>query len=730
MALNDRESIETDGDHPASPIPNASIMEKSSSVDHNLQQPVRSDPTPSSTQPRQTYQSVVNNHGVVASVVNIVRNLLREHLLPVDYIRDRVDAYIRPHNFEEAEAKLQAHRVLVLIAAADHGRHDAALTLLNNVGSLTLREVEREVGDTVSFDAIPHERNSGWILDLREDQRVPESYGRTLSSPSVAQKLESYSSYLVVIMPPTLWNQCSTGGSSIAYHLPKPDPIDIVRKQLASSMTHDRSVAWLSDARIKRQLSRESPARAVKWASNIREVELLPEEALSLSKEESGAFSDPVYEAKIRMVLAAAGNWQSELTDWYEKHQSCQERDFLLAAAVLEQKPAGDVFTAVATLSAAINGPVHEASGQQGPGIYQLVKAIEAGLGESSRIQFRQPGYGDAVLDYFWVDRQHLQTKFLDWMCQQALVEASSSADPMIASRVATYVLRWTKRTRSLDFLVQVSTRWAEHETLTEVAAELLTAAALDGTVGKLVRDRLLDWTKPGRQHSPAFLRLVATVCGSGFARVHPKLALLRLSNLTQNDDRSVAEAAQTELTNLWQQPELRKDIVAQARIRLNAHDQGRGSRVAMFTALAALRNDKDLPSLFLYALDGNSQTFELISTGWRELLQTRPLLQDAERTMCRWLDAGTESSSAQEFLSRLLGSATSPLTDEHDDARARITLIAILHRWKDGWPEGRGNFPAGFFEQTMRQLLVHDTFRRPLDAPPPVNMSAIERAR
>lgn len=669
---------------------------------------------------RLTQQKVKVNKGVVAAVVNIVAEQLEQHRLTQAYVDEHVARYVSPGDFEDAERKLRDYRVLALVADEDHGRHDAALAVLTAMGGMKLREVYREPGDTISIGAIPQKQDSGWILDLRSDVRVPESYGRSLTSDLTRQKMLDFRSYLVVIFPPQLWEQCSAGGGVISYRIPRPDAVEIVRERLHRWMRKEDIDLWLSDDRVLSRLAHETPSRAIDWETHIKSVEGLSEDSLSLPTVEDKRFENPLHEARVRMVVAASGNWQSQLTDWYEEHTDCQVRDFLLAAAVLEGKSAGEIFKAVGSLASSLNGPQHEAAGQQGAGILQLTRSISARVTEESRIEFIKPGYADAVLDYFWLDRQHLQSDLLAWMCQRALAEADEVTALTIADRISTYILKWTRRSGNLRFVAQVCESWAKHDKLRTVAAEMLTAASLDSTIGRIVRDRILEWTKPDRTLASDFLMLVTGVCGGAFAEIHPRLAILRLSNLTQNSDPLVAEAAQSQIARLWRNPLLKSDIVSQARNRLGPQDQLHASGRAMFIALAEVVSDNgEMPGLLEYALTDASAR-ELVVNGWRSvLLSKQPRQSRSERAMYRWLDAARLAPLVSDLLYSTLTSAAEAPAGSPDDARARIALLSVLHRWRDGVEEDDPAFPEAFFK-TLERRIIDDDERESARIPSP----------
>lgn len=676
-------------------------------------------PTPGQSIGSQQNLNVGNNYGIAASFVQIVQQKLGEHLLQRAYVTACVEAFVAPEGIEDAASKLRLHRIVVLVADANYGRHDAAVNLLHAVGGLNLREVSRETGDTASIEAIPHKRNSGWILDLRADESVPYSFGRSLRSPETRHLLELHQSYVVVIAPPRLWQQSGSGGEDLVHLLRRPAATKIVEKRLQGRIPSDRIVSWIS--KLTPRLRDVPPAEARKWAHHVAQVESVPDDQLDKPEVQPGQPAPTPEDLRERMVLAAAGSWWEQLLEWYKAHPDCQVRDFLLAAAVLEGCEAGRVFTSVPTLSEALRGPTHQASGQQGPGIFELVDGIGARLVDGYRIQFNRPGYGEAVLDYFWGDRQHLQSELVGWMCTQAL-NAAADGSSGIVDRVATYVLRWTLRSRDLKFLVQVAESWSEHPDLMPATAGLLTAVALDPNVGKAVRDQLLDWAKPEKSYRSSLRRLVATVCGGDLALVHPKLMIFRLGNLAQNEDATVTALVQEKIAYLWQQPRLRTEILNQIRTWLNAQDRTQMAGRTIFLMLTELKQS-ETPELLAHSAQTGDPALEVAARGWRAILEDSAFEPERRRkSVFSWLDAAAFAHQLRSALFTIATNATAPRHAEDENACARLTMLGDLCYWRDQPSVSDPSAVADLYDSLSKRLIEPDRYLSSTSAMPKVS--------
>jgi hypothetical protein len=324
-------------------------------------------------------------------------------------------------------------------------------------------------------------------------------------------------------------------------------------------------------------------------------------------------------------------------------------------------------------------------TGQQGAGILELVSRIGARLPDEEMVQFVRPGFGDAVLDYFWIDRQHLRTEFLEWMCNLP-VTSDGAAGKLVTERIVAYALRWTKQHGDLKFLQEVAKLWAPAESLRPTAGQLLTAAAMDPKVGKRVRDRLLAWAKGEYSSTSAMRALVADVCGGALARLYPKMMLLRLSYLAQNADPTVTQAVKNAMRNLWQQPDSRELVLAQVAEWCASDDAGpRQAGLHSFLALAAMRDDwRHAPTL----LSPNGDQLipihnQMVTRGWQTVFESSLTEQLAGDVLAQWLDAAASSPQLRVQVIRDLTAGVQGTDPTLGGSSRFVRLTRLLYGWQ-----------------------------------------------
>jgi hypothetical protein len=654
-------------------------------------------------------QHVGTNYGYAANVLTIVRRSLDEILLPNGYVESSVRYFVEPHGFIQAKRILNDSRVLVLVADPDHGRHDAALNALDAMGDLAIREVKREPGESVRITEIPTRSNTGWILDLRQDETVASSLGRDLASPETRQKLEVSKSYLTVILSPRIWNECSAGGNSLQHYLKRPPARGIVQRRLNGLLPEDVIQRWLGDARICQLLADATPTDALDWVARILEVQSTPKATLPLPTDlERDPNEDDFHAIRVQTALEAASNWRTHLLDWYRKNEDCQTRDYLVAAAILEWHSAGDIFMATDRLSGALKGPTHNSSGQQGPGVLELIHRIGA-IPDGTYLKFDRLGYREAVLEYIWADRPHLQTNLLKWMCDESLRVPDDSA---LSDRVAAYVLRWTLRAKDLRYLKEVAYSWSPYPQLRSKAADIFTAAGLDSDLGKPVRDLLLDWSKPEIDLSGDLRELTAEICGGHLALVYKKMMLFRLGKLASIEDGRVSQAAQRKISSLWDNTNLRSEIVSHVLGWLSLKDRTAEAGRSTFAVLMGI-NERDtrIPAILSYA-SANPEQLDALAGGLRTVLEYAPLEREVSQALWSWLSAATKDVEVRQTFERLAVSASAPRWPGDYDAQARIALLETVVLWLHNCPHEDQAAAEHVHSAVTKSLVAFDPYR------------------
>ncbi|WIX82874.1 hypothetical protein QRX50_19910 [Amycolatopsis carbonis] len=626
--------------------------------------------------------------GLAAGIVENVRRLLNYHDLTPDYIAACATAFAEPPTLHEAQQRLREHHIVVLVGAPDSGRHHTAVALLQQRPGVVLREVRREVNDRLDVAALGIERLSGWLLDLRGESQLESSFGRALLGER--DRLRARESYLAVIVDEDLWNTANAGAAELEYPC-RPVAADAIVTARLSVLTPPIDARpYLADTRISDRLARAIPVEAVQWVHAIIDVEARSASQLS---EDDGAepTGDDLLRLRVETVWRVHGNWRKQLVDWHRAHRDSQVRHFLLAAAVLEGCPAGLVFTSSGDLAVALGESRPDNTGLRGAGILEMAHDAGATLADDDLVTFDKPGYADAILDYFWIDRQHLQTKFMTWLCglPQALGDLPTDA---VTDRIASYVLRWSVRHRSLTLLREVAAEWVVDEQVRPILRHLLTAASLDPALGKQMRDELLAWAKP-EQPSVAMKTMVAEVCAGELSTIHPKAALYRIATLARDENTELASAVSAAVAALWRNADLRSDLVRQISIWCNAADAARRSAgAAAFLTLAALRDDNTgQPQLLARTQDWDvSAEHERLVAGWRAVMRVRPPVDAVLGALGCWLDLAVTDPEFLWPLHRILAGAVRPTGPTETPLRSFVYLTSVLVVWAPEQPGGQ----------------------------------------
>jgi hypothetical protein len=635
----------------------------------------------------QVTQEVGENSGTVVGVLQqTVRRMVDSHRLPPEYVTSCVATFAKPPKIELARDKLQRRRVVVLVGEAGTGRHTSAIWLLNDIGGLTLHEVRREPRDGFAVDDLATEQRAGWLLDLRsEDDQVGMHFGRTLATSR--ELLEDTESYLAVAIRPQLWEQVGVGGHEVEVEWLPAAPQKIVELRLKRQLPDTSVTKWLNHPAIADRLGPLPPPEAAQWADTIRD-----EHFTSLDQERDVSVAklpaDEAFKVKVDNVLKARSSWRRDLLEWQKVHKDSRQRNFLLAAAVLENAPAADVFLAAESLAREFKEPHPEAPGQTGPGILELADDAKAHLPDGETLRFNRVGYADAVLEYFWADRMHLRQTFISWMSTLPLRYEGALAEAVVG-RIGVYVLRWSVQHNNLHLLNTVVTAWADHEKLAPNAEALVTAAALDAVTGKAMRDQMLDWAKDERV--PVQVKtVIARVCGGPLAAVYPKMMLLRLGYLARTAEPATADAVRDAMRSLWQVPELRRRIRAEIiewckTDQIARQDAGRRT----FTALIRLGNGADGLPLLLFnprttqgvTLPDEERRFLVL--GWRTILDRKQPDEDAIGAFAMWMDAALSSTAAQPAVLEIFTAAVHESDTEDFSGRRQVTLIKLAFAWQ-----------------------------------------------
>ncbi|GAB3994812.1 hypothetical protein GCM10029992_10380 [Glycomyces albus] len=466
-------------------------------------------------------------------------------------------------------------------------------------------------------------------------------------------------------------------------------------------------------------LHRKPPAEALRLARTITEV---TDHWIALDDFGRESLKDDLHRANVAssghdrdylrsLVLKQFQAWEPELDTW-NRHLEDKPRlrTFQVAIAAV---PSGDPVTirtqATALLGRIIkrhrkitgssetgsNGPAGTEGALNGPGTRQLAIDSMAEL-RDGKVAFTRPGFGEAVVRYFWDDWPEYRREVIDWL--MGLATASTFSDEertQLKERIGTYAIHHAQERGEFDFLYDVITKWAESEhTLTDAAALLETAVNAPG-IGRRMRDRTRDWADKGK---PALKRAVAALCArSSFASQHPTLAVKRLSSLMESrpadqDDPPLESALEAACRLLVTEADQTSTVLGWLDKDLQSKDVEHRWRAALlFLPIAGARpEDADPPALIAQS-QASQELREATVRSWGTVLRlVSPDKIDPERHLGldqvqpvydAWINA-CEPEPVEVQVTDLFRDAVRFDLDEAGDAAQNGAILT--YRWQE----------------------------------------------
>ncbi|MCZ0975591.1 hypothetical protein O1L55_38880 [Streptomyces albulus] len=619
--------------------------------------------------------------------------------LPSDAVERDLADYVSVENEVELSQLLEDNRTLVLFA--DHpgsGRWTTALRLLTTRPgeALTLRRIRREPGDSFSTEGLKGHKRTGWILDLRAtEESIPTScdFGLELMQ---ADDLRDDDSYLVVVLRTELWNRIGHGAGELARKPKPPTPAELLVKYLSSAGIAS-PMRWADDHRIKDKLAGLRPGQVRDWAQTLVRAEYDYRTTTGRSTEAGSDGFDMV----IKAAGQAVSGWTDVLTAWHSRDgRTSYDRNYLLLAAVYNGEPIDNVHEKVLSLARAL-GERNDAStrltGQQGPGLIQLAHQIDAELRPDGTLRFPGPGFAEAVVRYFLLDRSELIDKFMRWTAQLCMDLPASKAGNL-AERLAPWILHHAQAARSTRTLLVVATNWSADRTLDKHAHALLVTAALDPEIGQLTRNATSNWIEKDNAH---LLRTLAHVFQS-VTPAHPEQMLRRLGDLAGSLDQraqfdaerkaGVAEAVGAAVDALWGADDLRPLLRKTLNTWFASDQKGqRQAAASAFMYLALQRDDTGSPVL----LSGSEGTVpDWVIRGWRTALESEEPTSLARRACAAWLDAAVAHPYTADLISSTMVRAVHETPSDHLRGLRFLNLVRLAERWVS--PEGAPTRKSG----------------------------------
>lgn len=694
-----------------------------------------------------TGQVVGKNSG---SVIGIQLNVTFERMLEQQTLDDELLATVRsgfqppqiihrhgtPARYEELVQHLsRPGAVVVLSGGSGCGRTITGLALLAHLRTLTEINVSTlTYGGAPSFSPrqLSGSKRHAYLLELPVDDdefEISRDFGYVLYE--VQQRLERASSSLVIITTEEQWQRIGANAPVQPVELKPPLAIEIARSWLRVTAPDIPVDQWLAHEEIKKLLSGETPRGAMEIVSLITKAALAPLDTASPDGSPGDKDQVPIdagdsvaeFNDRVSSVVDARRSWRTELSKWHKApDRTSVERNFLLVAAALGSAPAGEVFAATALLMRQFNESSlgGQMVGQQGPGVLQLVDAIKARLSDDDSIEFTRPGWEDAVVSYFWIDRPLSRDGFLSWLAQVPVMsskdlegislDTSDAERKRRAQRVTRFLSRWVVRQRRPDYFEKVIAAWNDEKGVWPVAMDMLTDASLDPVIGRDVHRTLLRWAQFG---TPALQKAVAEVCGGHFGRAYQAKALVRLGHVAKSEHLEVAEVARRAMVRLFREPSVQAGLFSQVLKWCRSNEQTRrnAGRQA-FIALAELQDDA-LDTIPVLLTTGTQEALnispELLADGWRTALESPKARIEAKHAAQFWFDACVAHLEIKEMIFKVFRLAVvrgESVEGGHDGRHLRFALHDMLYEWQ---PPSEDLVSRVEIRQTLVDLLMVD---------------------
>lgn len=580
----------------------------------------------------------------------------------------------------------------------------------------TRRKVSRLMfGGSPHFpvNRLPTEHGKVWLLEIPADEDEFQVVGFGDNLIELDRRLRAQRCHLLVLTRPEQWrrigDQHPTLWVSVDMTIRTVTPLEVARSQLTGRIGAADADNWLRHPGITAAVKDSSYGVVVEVVESIVAAaatprEMLPSDRTTTSKYEPDDLDDDVVLARrIAMVLDSRGKWRRQLLDWHRAPgRTAFERDFQLTAAAMTELPVAHVYYGTTELNRlfAADSKADTNYLQAVPGVIQMLDAVGGNLTDDDRIRFLRPGWTDAILEYFWLDRPLARGKFIDWLALapgfqtgDALEFVSDEQRRAVARRIVRFALQWAARQERDAPLAKLAIAWRNSKwNLWKELVDTISAVAAaqdndpDGVgeeIAPLVKHRgyvhrcLLRWAHKG---DVAQVHLVLAVCAGPFADRYTSKALVRLKHAARLLDDQTQPILADVISHLWREPSARATLIAEIAGWCDAEGQRQAGCIA-FAQLAEQSiqdtNDERLGSLeLLRAAADYAPDHELLGRCWWAFLNTTGA-QERKHLLSYWLTAAVTHPGQREAVVTVLRHAARGTTPNARVVRDRIRVDA-----------------------------------------------------
>lgn len=221
---------------------------------------------------------------------------------------------------------------------------------------------------------LPQVENRAYMMELPPDEddfRISETFGATLDS--LRNHLTQRKARLVVLTTPEQWRRVGAGApDDVRPQFGAPSPLEIARKWLQAECPGFPVHDWLKDPDIAAMLDAQPPVEVLEVvgyildAHQVNDSKLLNLDSLA---QKHGRHTDTAFDRQVLSVLAARGNWRSQLLSWHQQpERTSLQRNFLVSCSALRGAPVAHLYASAADLAATLGNARSSCTVSRNPG--------------------------------------------------------------------------------------------------------------------------------------------------------------------------------------------------------------------------------------------------------------------------------------------------------------------------------------------------------------------------
>lgn len=648
-------------------------------------------------------------------IVNYLQESLERFEADEEYLAMILRLFAPPEDFDaRVEEWLDAH-LLVIALDQDRGRFITAHALLATIHrrrGITVGALSFGGGSTFPVRRLPARRDLAYVVEVPAEEAefgLHSAFGSSLNA--LQERLRDQSCWMVMLMSVEQWNRAKAQvPDAVVISDGKVKPMDIAVRALHASCTPIPAERWLADERVQGLIRDQTPAEVQEIVELIVAAQEMPESALKDGSAEraSGnkgtelaAGDNELFVKRVDIVVGARLNWRKRLLAWHREHgRTGVEQNFLISAAVQKGTPVAHVYTGATALAAALGGDPGSVSltGQDVPGVIDLVDAVEADLSADDTVVFKRVGWDDAALQYFWIDRPLSRKLFLDWLAERAvqshtydaLESLTESQRRALAARIARLAVDWAVRQGRAQPLTRLAEKWYDHEVVWAEFIDVLDHASVQPSTARSIHPMLLVWANAAPTSRQPRKLAVAGICSRQFGRKYTGKALIRLKHAANSDDVRVIGAVRAAVRWLWEDETVRHGLFA-AVVGWCADDKTAAAGRESFHTLASAAHPANERRPWLLVeqqeIDAPAHAVEDLAVGWRSLLAPGTGDDYLEDALPFWLEAAVEFATERSRIVDVLCRAVrGPEVAGLESPRNRLT--GLVRQWSKQVPD------------------------------------------